>query len=804
VYPSRLPALTILGLILFSSLPFNFITVQGAPGITKVQGPQTPVISASDLPGYSLMAVNDNYKAYFKANSATSKATMIQKNGYQFQLDISTSQLHWYSSTYNAIMGMQKEMNPQNTLINTSGETVTYLGAWSNTNLQYSAGVDTLKETLVIYAVSAPSSTSIIPDYLQYSANCYYDNTLTIVADGVSYLHPTNQRFTTSGEIAFNDPTGKMVFSLPVPYISDSSVNINPAGQFPSNAILGTYAVTANNGVLIINIRIPKSFIDSAVYPVYFDPPVRVQGNARGTGNQVNHIHVTMGAAPTNGNVLIAVIGYGTINSPSTLSSIVQTGVNWSTGGAGSQISIYDPTYTRECVTIWVGIVGESASADIIINFTTDNMRDAVADICEYSGVATSSFLDKTASKMNVNTASPVTETTATTTQADELWIGGIFYTPYTLSTPTNSFTLIDGVKLGYFEKIVSSTNTASTGASATKYYGPGCIATFKAAGGTDYTRAATQSASFASSTTRLFEAARASAQSVTVGSAAAKIAEFARASTQAVTGAFTAAKLTEFSRVSSAAFTLAPNAARILEALRVAAQAVTIGNAATRLTDLLRTATQSITYSSTGLRLIEALRAASQAITVITATQRLSEALRTAAQTVTFTADTLRGIVVSLTASLSVTVAQTATRTLEAIRDAAQALTFTSSSQRLSEFLRDATQAITMANQAVRVFLAGPVTYIRDAAQSITVDSSINLYREVSRIAALTLPFNFSGALGAIEYMVYATVAFAVTRLLGVQVPSGSQITGSGYSDSLFLFIIPITLLLLLIIKRH
>ncbi|MGA2308888.1 MAG: PKD domain-containing protein [Candidatus Bathyarchaeia archaeon] len=223
--------------------------------------PFIPIIN-SDNVSYAFMA-NGTYQAYFKNDSKSSKAVRFQYQGYTFDMDISTSQLHWYNSSYDAIIGMVQEMNPQNTQANTTegSSVLTYSGAWINTDLQYQAFQDQLKETLIIHNVSAPSS-SIKPDYLQYVANCYFNNSLTIYANGVGYLHPTNQKFMTNGTVDFNDAQNNTVYWLPQPYIEDSA----------GNKTLGVYAVTANNGILIVNIRIPKAFIDGAVFPVYLDP----------------------------------------------------------------------------------------------------------------------------------------------------------------------------------------------------------------------------------------------------------------------------------------------------------------------------------------------------------------------------------------------------------------------------------------------------------------------------------------------------------------------------------------------------
>jgi len=207
----------------------------------------------------------------------------------------------------------------------------------------------------------------------------------------------------------------------------------------------------------------------------------RVQGNAKGTST-TNNISVTMASTPTSGNVLIAVIGMNTSSKNVSVTSIIQTGVTWTL-----QVRSTNGSYLG--IEIWLGVVGAGAATGITINLSGNAAYGGVADVCEYSGVAISGYLDKTA--INAGTSYQIdTGTTVTTTQADELWIGG--GSPAgadTQSSPTNGFTLLDGVyynyvSVSYLEKIVSATGTANSGTTIGVYHvWAGCIATFKASG---------------------------------------------------------------------------------------------------------------------------------------------------------------------------------------------------------------------------------------------------------------------------------------------------------------------------------
>jgi len=231
----------------------------------------------------------------------------------------------------------------------------------------------------------------------------------------------------------------------------------------------------------------------------------RVQGNARGTATSGSTITVTMASTPTSGNMIVIVIFnqnfYDSVAI--TVSSISETGVTWTGSGNGKATGL---SWSKVDTEIWIGTVGSGASKTITVQLSASlgTYATAIANACEYNGLASaSSVLDKTATNGQGGFTSAITGTTATTTQANELWIGGIgdlntginAYGPATQSSPTNSFTLLDGANLlgsapayynqslGYLERIVSSTGTANSGVTLATldYVSIGVIATFKA-----------------------------------------------------------------------------------------------------------------------------------------------------------------------------------------------------------------------------------------------------------------------------------------------------------------------------------
>jgi len=207
---------------------------------------------------------------------------------------------------------------------------------------------------------------------------------------------------------------------------------------------------------------------------------VRVQGNARGT-SITSTLTGSLISTPTVGNLLIAGIGLSDTITLRTISSVSQVGVTWKCISANSRGTVAHGE-------IWAGEIGAGAAKTMYITSSAAPNGGGIVDICEYSGLLTSNYVDKSGSASGSGTTA-VTGTTATTTQANELWIGLCHNNGWTLaamSTPTNGFILLDGVSfiassaLGYLEAITGSVGAASSGvttANSTSWCG--CIATF-------------------------------------------------------------------------------------------------------------------------------------------------------------------------------------------------------------------------------------------------------------------------------------------------------------------------------------
>jgi hypothetical protein len=207
--------------------------------------------------------------------------------------------------------------------------------------------------------------------------------------------------------------------------------------------------------------------------------PARV--GAGGTGSTgasaATSFNVTV-AAPANGNTLVAVI------STRSTSAGAVTGISQS-GGATWARAVQTTGTAGTSTEIWYASNTHGAGTTVTIHLAASLCASAV--ITEYSGVLAANPVEQTANNTGSGTAA-TTGTTAATTEANELWIGGIGLdssTP-TLGPPGNSFTSIasaqstsataaSNAKVYALEKLPGTPGTAASGGTLTGV--PGAIA---------------------------------------------------------------------------------------------------------------------------------------------------------------------------------------------------------------------------------------------------------------------------------------------------------------------------------------
>jgi len=304
----------------------------------------------------------------------------------------------------------------------------------------------------------------IVARYLDPATPMY---TITASKDSNSTITPSGIRYVHSGGSQTYNISANPEYHIAHVYVNNCDIGAVTSFTFGNVDMNHTISVTSSN-------------ISRVQY-------------ARGTTTG-SSISMTLNSAPVNGNNLVAVISssanYGFVN----VSSISQTGVNWSTSGAGKQVGnqLNDGQYDLLNVEIWVGIIGAGASNSLTVNLSGSAPEGACCNISEYQGIANSNFLDKTAYSYGIAYPHPFTGNTQTTTEQNELFIGGIVCYEVTQTSDSfygYAFNLLDGqpistgswTSLTYVEKIDAPICQAQEWLDTQATY-VGCIATFKAA----------------------------------------------------------------------------------------------------------------------------------------------------------------------------------------------------------------------------------------------------------------------------------------------------------------------------------
>lgn len=308
-----------------------------------------------------------------------------------------------------------------------------------------------------------------------------YTTTATQLAAG---LHSITATYNGSGNHATSTSSAITQVVNPLP------VQLSGARAYDGTAIAAASVLTIDNNLDAENLTLTGTGVLSAKdvggrAVTAAGVPVRVNSATGNSGSStVTSFGVTVPAA-ANGNTLIAVIATrGT--SANRVSSITQTGATWTRASQANNTS-------GSTTEIWYAPNVTSPGTTVTINLAT-SLRAAVV-VMEYNGVLTAAPLDRTASATG-NSTSAVTGTTLATTQANELWIGGIglVNSSYSLSGIQNSFTAVtnaastsstagNNARVYALERIVTTTGTASSGGTvSTSSQWSGTIATFKAA----------------------------------------------------------------------------------------------------------------------------------------------------------------------------------------------------------------------------------------------------------------------------------------------------------------------------------
>lgn len=162
----------------------------------------------------------------------------------------------------------------------------------------------------------------------------------------------------------------------------------------------------------------------------------RVQNVTLAVPNEQTSAVVTLTSTPTYRNTLVALIGQQSDANP-IASSITQTGLTWS--------RIATSVRTGEAaVEVWAA-QNVPVSAGVNVTVTLNQAKRTSIAVAEYSGLVRIGTLVDQIASANEDSQSPTTGQTTSTTQAAELWLGGLAARPddsvYTL--PSNGFSAV-------------------------------------------------------------------------------------------------------------------------------------------------------------------------------------------------------------------------------------------------------------------------------------------------------------------------------------------------------------------------
>ncbi|REG91197.1 YDG domain-containing protein [Flavobacterium aquicola] len=377
-------------------------------------------------------------------------------------------------STNCKVMNGSVSINALPTVTSATGSTKTYTGTANTTTVSATANTG---ETIDWYANLSGGSALV---------SGTTTTTTTYAPGGINagtYTVYAQARNTTTGCISTSrTPVVLTITQLPVILAGtrayDGTTNASSTDLTISNKAVGDDLTLSGIGILAAKDVGTRAISAPAI-------PVRVQSKVGNSGTGATSFNVTV-TAPVNGNTLVAVISTrGT--TAGRVTSITQTGAIWT---RATQAANAGGTTTE----IWYAPNVSGAETLVTINQVA-SLRSA-AVVMEYSGILMVSPLDAIGNSSNAtNNIAASTGTTPTTTQANEVLIGGIglVSSGYTFGTPTNSFTAVandasthttpsNNARVYALERIVSGTGAYSSGATiGTSSRWSGAIATFKA-----------------------------------------------------------------------------------------------------------------------------------------------------------------------------------------------------------------------------------------------------------------------------------------------------------------------------------
>lgn len=171
-------------------------------------------------------------------------------------------------------------------------------GYGTGRHFRYQAGPLRLTKHLIIDAASNLPTPTVSNPYLEIAFVMTPSSGVSLIADGVAWDKKTKTN--TANAIEFRTSGGVTLWSFSVPTAYDSA----------GNEVAGIMQLRKQGANYIAAIRIPKSFFDTATYPVYIDPTVDYQVGATANDGMWD----TNGAFITNDYCVVGCRDYGGSN----------------------------------------------------------------------------------------------------------------------------------------------------------------------------------------------------------------------------------------------------------------------------------------------------------------------------------------------------------------------------------------------------------------------------------------------------------------------------------------------------------
>jgi hypothetical protein len=221
--------------------------------------------------------------------------------------------------------------------------------------------------------------------------------------------------------------------------------------------------------------------------------PTLVQ-SASATGTSATTLTVTLGSSTTAGNCLVVCIGTQESTSNPTVSGITL-------GGGADNFAAANTAYSNTAINaaIWADPNCAGGQTSVVITLTggAGVNPHAAAWVMEWSGLVTSSVVDKAPAGVNGSGTSWSSGSTGTLTQASEVAIG-VAYTGGTLTTPGSPWTELSQLAPGFghlgagYQVVSAATALTYNGTcGAGSSYGT-CIVTLNAVTATTHSGTAT------------------------------------------------------------------------------------------------------------------------------------------------------------------------------------------------------------------------------------------------------------------------------------------------------------------------